>query len=394
MRIVKGYCTEEREAQRFHEANHRIFRLGLKTIAAEEIGGGLSHLVGMATIGLMVLGGGWFVVVNGTLSPGDFALFVGFLSQVFRPMRDVSKVNAKLQRGLAGCDRVFGTLDTVAQVVSPPAEVAQEARAPQREIRFEKVLFSYGGDRPPALQDVDLVLEAGKSLAVIGETGSGKSTLANLLPRFMDPTGGRILWDGTDLRQLELPSLRRQIALITQDVVLFDDTVAGNIAYGCVPAPSEDQIIAAAKAARAHQFIEGRMPLGYATRIGARGVRLSGGERQRLAIARAILRNAPVLILDEATSALDSETEALVQQALQELFPGRTVLVIAHRLATVQSCDSIIVMSHGRIVERGNHTTLLQTDGHYARYYRLQSGVGESPAISLEVANPNPSYPS
>jgi subfamily B ATP-binding cassette protein MsbA len=323
--------------------------------------------------------------VQGGLSAGDFALFVGFLSQVFRPMRDVSKVNAKLQRGLAGADRVFGTLDTEPTIVSPPAEVAVHAQAPRREIRFEGIGFTYGGDRPPALSDIHLVMEAGRSLAVVGETGSGKSTLANLLPRFMDPTEGRILWDGTDIRQFDLRTLRRQIALITQDVVLFDDTVAGNIAYGCEPTPSQDQIEAAARAARAHQFIEGRMPQGYQTRIGARGVRLSGGERQRLAIARAILRNAPVLILDEATSALDSETEALVQQALQELFPGRTVLVIAHRLATVQACDSIIVMSHGRIVERGTHASLIQQDGYYARYHRLQAGNSEGPAISLEL---------
>jgi subfamily B ATP-binding cassette protein MsbA len=304
-------------------------------------------------------------------------------------MRDVSKVNSKLQRGLAGCDRVFGTLDTPPHIVSPPPGVAIPAAPPQRGIEFVDVGFTYGPDRPPALRGISMTLRAGRSLAIVGETGSGKSTLANLLPRFHDPTSGRILWDGTDLRQFDLRSLRSQIALITQDVVLFDDTVAGNIAYGCEPAPDMDRIVAAATAARAHSFIDGRMPLGYNTRIGARGVRLSGGERQRLAIARAILRNAPVLVLDEATSALDSETEALVQQALQELFPGRTVLVIAHRLSTIQACDSIAVMSQGRIVEQGSHAELMAADGHYARFQRLQSGSAESgtPALSnsLEV---------
>jgi subfamily B ATP-binding cassette protein MsbA len=373
MRIVKGYGTEEREAARFSEANQKIYLLGRKTIAAQEIGGGLTHLVGMGTIGLMVLGGGWIVMVQGGLSPADFVLFVGFLSQAFRPLRDVSKVNSKLQRGLAGCDRVFHTLDQRPAVLSPPSDLAIIAQPPRRQIEFREVTFSYGPDRPPALVELNLILEAGKSVAVVGETGSGKSTLANMLPRFHDPSGGIILWDGTDLKDFDLKSLRRQIALITQDVVLFDDTVAGNIAYGCEELPGLEEIELAAKAARAHDFIVGRMPKGYQTRIGARGVRLSGGERQRLAIARAILRKAPVLILDEATSALDSETESQVQQALLELFPGRTVLVIAHRLGTVQACDTIVVMSHGRIVEQGNHQDLLARDGHYARYHRLQT---------------------
>lgn len=371
MRVVKAYNMEKREAERFEKENHRIFRLSLKTTAASEVGTSATQLLSVATVGIMVLLGGYVVVVTQELSYSDFLIFVALLTQVFRPLKTVPKTNTKLQRGLAGCDRVFGLLDSEPRIRERPG--APEARPLRTAIELRNVSLRYQEDRAPALNGINLRIEAGTSIALVGSAGCGKSTLANLIPRFYDPTEGQVTWDGTDLRDLSLASLRRQIALVTQDVILFDDTIANNIAFGAEGTVSREQIEAAARAARAHDFIMS-LPQGYDTMVGGRGQLLSGGQRQRLAIARALVRNAPVLILDEATSALDSETEALLQEALAELVRGRTVLVIAHRLSTIQNCDRIYVMEQGRFVEDGPHDELLERNGRYARFYNIQFG--------------------
>jgi subfamily B ATP-binding cassette protein MsbA len=290
------------------------------------------------------------------------------------------RTTSKIQKGLAGCDRVFGVLDTSATIVDRPGAV--EAKPLREAVAFEGVGFTYGRGRPVVLHDINLRVPAGRAVAIVGETGSGKSTLVNLLPRFYDPTAGRLTWDGTDLRDLQVVSLRDRIALITQDVVVFDATIAENISYGRHRDATRDEIVEAAKAANAHRFIE-KLPHGYDTLVGAHGTRLSGGERQRIAIARAILKDAPVMILDEATSSLDSETEALIQEALARVMKGRTVFVIAHRLSTIQKCDEIYVMDAGRFVEHGTHGELLARNGQYARYHAIQFGKRDEAAAEV-----------
>jgi subfamily B ATP-binding cassette protein MsbA len=371
MRVVKAFNMENREAKRFFGDSDRILRMSMRTRAAEEAGGGLTQLLGIVTVSLMVLAGGYHIIITERMSGPDFVLFIGFLTQVFRPLKGISKTNSRIQRGLAGCDRVFHVLDMKPEICDQPG--ASDAPRLQRAIEFDHVSFTYVPGRPMVLKNINFTVPAGKSIALVGETGSGKSTIVNMLPRFYDPTEGAILYDGIDIRDLKLKSLRNQIALITQDVILFDDTIANNIAYGSETKVPMERIEAAARAANAHEFITAK-PEGYGTMIGAKGVRLSGGERQRIAIARAIVKDCPILILDEATSSLDSETEALIQEALNRLIEGRTVVVIAHRLSTIQSCDEIYVIDGGRFVEHGTHEELLQRNGRYARFYQIQFG--------------------
>jgi subfamily B ATP-binding cassette protein MsbA len=372
IRVVKAFNMEVAESDRYELESRNVFKRGLKTIIAEELGTSLTALLGIVTVSVMILAGGYYVLQTRELSGSDFVLFVVFLSQVFRPLKGSSRVIGKIQKGMAGSDRVFRVLDTRPTIVHDPAAV--ELQPLRREITFDHVSFSYHPSRPPVLCDIDLRVPAGKAIAIVGETGAGKSTLVNLLPRFYDPTQGRVLFDGVDLREVSLRSLRDQIAVITQDVILFDETVARNIAYGMEDDVPRERIEAAARAANAHRFIEEKLPKGYDTLVGGRGTRLSGGERQRIAIARAILKDAPVLILDEATSSLDSETEALIQDALANVIKGRTVFVIAHRLSTIQNCDEILVMDSGKFVERGTHEELLRLGGRYARYHGIQFG--------------------
>jgi subfamily B ATP-binding cassette protein MsbA len=309
----------------------------------------------------------------GALSPGAFDAFMGALMAMQAPIKNLTKVNEPLQRGLAAATSVFGMIDVPAEDDSGLRPLARASG----DIVLESVGFSYGGqdvDATPALRDVSLHIAAGETVALVGGSGSGKTTLASLLPRFYDVTSGRILLDGEDIRHYRLQDLRAQIALVGQDVVLFNDTLAANISYGD-PDPDQDRVVAAARAAYADEFIV-RQPHGYLTEVGENGLRLSGGQRQRIAIARALYKDAPILILDEATSALDTESERQVQAALEQLMKGRTTVVIAHRLSTVRNADRIVAMRNGTVVETGKHETLLARGGYYASLARAQEKTG------------------
>jgi subfamily B ATP-binding cassette protein MsbA len=308
-------------------------------------------------------------IAAGRLTPGQFALFIGTLFLMYGPAKKLSRVNANLQQAIAASERIFEMLDTHSEVKEQPHAAAM---APfQDRIEFRDVGFAYDAQHSDVLCGISFTVQAGQMVAVVGRSGAGKTTLVNLLPRFYDVTAGAILIDGVDLRDVTIASLRSQVGIVTQDTVLFDDSVANNIAYGS-PHASREQIEAAARAANAHEFVAA-LPNAYDTMIGERGQRLSGGQRQRLAIARALLKNAPILVLDEATSALDTESELLVQEALANLMMNRTSFVIAHRLSTIRRADAIIVLERGRIVEVGRHDDLLaRTDGTYATLYQLQ----------------------
>ena len=364
-RIVKAFSMEEYEDKRFGVENERLFRLSLKSISINAISSPFMEFLGGLGISAIIFYGG-YQVIHGQSTPGTFFSFLTALIMLYEPVKRLTNVNNTIQQGIAGAQRVFGIIDLVPEIRNRTDAVPLPRIS--REIEIRNVTFRY--EETPVLKNISLRIRTGEVVAFVGMSGGGKTTLVNLIPRFYDVTAGMILIDGRDIRNVTIESLRGQIAIVTQQTILFNDTVRNNIAYGDI-VKTEEQIVAAAKAAHAHDFIL-RLPKGYDTLIGEQGTKLSGGERQRISIARALLKDAPILILDEATSSLDSEAEIEVQDALENLMKGRTTLVIAHRLSTIRNADRIIVLVNGEIREEGTHETLLSRQGEYCRLYSMQ----------------------
>ncbi len=366
VRLIKSYRMEAHEQERADNLFDSVYRLVMKIVKGRARTYPILETLGGISIAAILAFGGWRII-SGTGTLGEFVAFLTAVIMAYQPIRSLGALNASLQEGLSAVHRSFALLDTEPAIVDRAG--AQTLDACQGALAFEAVDFSYA-DEVPALHGISFAVTPGQTVALVGPSGAGKSTILNLIPRFYDPDQGRVTIDGADVRDLTLASLRAQIALVSQDVTLFDDSIAANIGFGR-PEASREDIVAAAKAAAADGFVSA-LPEGYDTVVGERGATLSGGERQRIAIARAMLRDAPILLLDEATSALDAEAERQVQQALGRLTQGRTTLVIAHRLATVMGADVIYVMDGGRIVEAGTHAELIAKGGLYARLSKLQ----------------------
>ncbi len=366
IRQVKADGREADESARTADMIAQLFRLRYRATRIGGISSPVMEVIGGLALAVVIAYGGW-QVLEGASSPGALFSFVAALLFAYQPLKNLAKLHTQVQEGLAAADRLYAVLDRAPRITDRPD--APELVVGAGEIRFHRVGFGYGSGRP-ALRGLNLVIPAGHSVALVGPSGAGKSTMLNLLPRFYDVGDGAVLIDGQDVRGVRLASLRRAIALVSQDVDLFDDSVAANIAYGR-PDASREAIVRAGIAASAHDFIAG-LPDGYDTTVGPGGASLSGGERQRIGIARAMLKDAPILLLDEATSAVDADAERTIQEALRLLMRGRTTLVVAHRLSTVIDADLIAVVEAGRVVETGSHGALLARGGSYARLYRQQ----------------------
>jgi subfamily B ATP-binding cassette protein MsbA len=364
-KVVRAFTMEEEEIRRFREENSRLYTLYLKMKRVEALSPAVMEVLGsLGAAGVVLFGG--YQVISGSLTPGTFFSFLTAVLLLYQPIKRLATVNNRIQEALAASDRIFAILDTKPDIVEK--EGAQAVEEVRRSVTFRDVTFGYG--EGSVLRRLDLEVKVGEKVAIVGASGAGKSTMVNLIPRFYDTTEGAVLVDGTDVRDLTLRSLRSLIGLVTQETILFNDTIHANIACGR-PGASREEVMEAARAAYAHDFITS-LSRGYETTVGERGLMISGGERQRICIARAILKDAPILILDEATSALDSEAAKIVQEALENLLQGKTAFIIAHSFATVLKADRIAVLDEGRIVQEGTHQELMAKSPLYRRLYELQ----------------------
>jgi subfamily B ATP-binding cassette protein MsbA len=362
-RIIKAYNLENKVLADFRAVTRKFVSQVMRIVRANEIPGNVTEFLGGVGVTLILL---YIVVTKKDISAGDFSAFLFAMFSIYKPIKNLTRLHNQLHQAQAASQRVFELLDTKSTMLEPASP--KPLHAAKADIQFENINFSYG--EKPVLRSINLTVKAGQLVALVGSSGSGKTTLANLLPRFYDPQTGAVLIGDTDIRQVLTKELRNQIAIVTQETILFHDTIRGNIAVGR-PGATDQEIEAAARSANAHQFILEK-PDGYDAIVGEKGVALSGGQRQRLSIARAILKDAPILILDEATNALDTESERAVQEQLEKLMVGRTTICIAHRLSTIQKADLIVVMNEGHIVETGTHAELIQRNGVYKRLYDLQ----------------------
>jgi subfamily B ATP-binding cassette protein MsbA len=364
-KVVRAFTMEEEEIKRFKAENSRLYSLYLKMKRVEALSPAVMEVLGsLGAAGVVFFGGRQ--VINGNMTPGTFFSFLTAVLLLYQPIKRLATVNNRIQEALAASDRIFAILDTEPDILD--CEGAADLESVTSGVTFRNVTFGYNSDM--ILRDLDLEVAVGEKVAIVGASGAGKSTLVNLIPRFFDPARGAVLVDGTDIRKTTLRSLRSLIGLVTQETILFNDTIYANIAYGR-PGATKEQIVEAARVAYAHDFITS-LPRGYETVVGERGLMISGGERQRICIARAILKDAPILILDEATSALDSEAAKIVQEALGNLLQGKTAFIIAHSFATVLKADRIAVLDDGRIVQQGKHQELLENSPLYRRLYEMQ----------------------
>ncbi|HAB16467.1 MAG TPA: ABC transporter ATP-binding protein [Verrucomicrobiota bacterium] len=384
MRTVEAFGREQLEETRLGEASHATVEAALKARRVKSL---LSPVVNLtvAICTAIVLWRGAALILSGAMTIGALTVFLAYLSKFFKPVQDLAKMTNTIAQASVGLDRIRAILNT--EVVIPEKPNATDPGTVQGKIVLEHIAFAYDPESP-VLRDVNLTVEPGQRVGIVGPTGGGKSTVVSLIPRFYDPTSGRVSLDGIDLRDFKLAALRRQIGYVLQDTVLFRGTVRENIAYGR-PGATNEEIEKAAQLANADEFIA-KMPHGYDTLVGERGSTLSGGQRQRIGIARAIVRNSPILLLDEPTAALDTESEKLVMEALERLMKGRTVITIAHRLSTIRDADKIVVLKDGVVAEEGTHDQLLARNGVYAELYHIQSGTGDAAAAPAAAASPSP----